>query len=137
MLKSTPATAKPGSEAAEASAARAALRPLAGFGAGAFTSDGAWVGSHASEKVASPALPRFRGAVAGTTSQDCAQAQGHGGAYEPGLGGFRTGTVRTSTIRIRPVGSTAGTQQISLMARLNPVTPGGVGPHPAREPRPA
>ncbi|HUA41577.1 MAG TPA: hypothetical protein VMA32_08430 [Streptosporangiaceae bacterium] len=130
MLKFPPATAKPGSDAAEAGAAQAALRPLAGFGAGAFGSDGVWAGSHASQKVASPALPRFRGASAGATSQECAQAPAHGGAYEPGFGG------RTSSIRIRPVGSAVGTQQISLMARLNPVTPGGVGPHPAREPRP-
>jgi hypothetical protein len=135
MLNFPPATAKPGSDAAEAGAAQAALRPLAGFGAGAFGSDGVWAGSHASQKVASPALPRFRGASAGATSQECAQTPAHGGAYEPGFDG-RTSSIRTSSVRIRPAGSTVGTQQISLMARLNPVTPGGVGPHPAREPRP-
>jgi hypothetical protein len=110
MLKLTPAMATPGSATAEASAAQATLRPLAGFGAGAFTSEGAWAGSHASEKAVSPALPRFRGTVVGAAGQECAQAEGRGyGAY---------------------------TQQISLMARLNPVNEGGVGPHPAREPRP-
>jgi hypothetical protein len=118
MLNFT-ATAKSGSPAAEADAA--AMRPLAGLGAGAFASEGAQVGSGASKRVASPALPRIRGAFAAATSQVGAQAHGRGcGAYQPGTIG----------------GNTVGTSTISLMARINPVTPGGLGPHPAREPEP-
>jgi hypothetical protein len=112
------ATATSGSPAAEANAAWPAMRPLAGFGAGAFASEGAWVGSGASERTASPALPRIRGAFAATSPLG---AQAHGcGAYQPGTIG----------------GNTVGTTTISLMARINPVTPGGLGPHPAREPEP-
>jgi hypothetical protein len=113
-------TAKSGSPAAEADAAWAAMRPLAGLGAGAFASEGARVGSGASERTALAALPRIRRAFA-VTSQLGAQAHGRGcGAYQPGTIG----------------GNTVGTSTISLMARINPVTPGGLGPHPAREPEP-
>ena len=113
------ATAKSGSPAAEANAV--AMRPLAGLGAGAFASEGAQVGSGASKRVASPALPRIRGAFAAATSQRGAHAHGRGcGAYQPGMTG----------------GNTAGTSTISLMALISPVTPGGLGPHPAREPEP-
>lgn len=140
VLKITPATAVPGSAAAEVDAAQAAMRPLAGFGAGAFTCDGAFVGSGANGLAASRALPRIPGAVAATSS---ARAQAHG----RGRGGYRLGTVGTSTARKSTVrtsnvhGSTVGTsgvatQQFDLMARINPVTPGGLGPHPAREPEP-
>jgi hypothetical protein len=119
MLNFT-ATAKSGSPAAKANAAWAAMRPLAGLGAGAFASEGAWVGSGASERTASAALPRIRGAFA-VTSPLGAQAHDLGcGAYQPGTIG----------------GNTVGTSTISLMARINPVTPGGLGPHPAREPEP-
>jgi hypothetical protein len=115
------ATAKPGSPAAQADAAWAALRPIAGLGAGAFASEGAQVGSGASKRVAPPALPRMRGAFAGVIGPVGAQAHGRGcGAYQPGTIG----------------GNTVGTSTISLMARINPVTPGGLGPHPAREPKP-
>src|SRR5215469_17239724 len=75
VLKFTPATATLGSAAAEADAAQAAMRPLAGFGAGAFTCDGALVGSGANELVAALALPRIRGAVAATSP---ARADAHG-----------------------------------------------------------
>ena len=155
MLKFTPATAVPGSAAAEADAAQAAKRPLAGFGAGAFTRDGAFVGSSANELAASLALPRIQGSVAATSS---ARAHAHGrgcGGYRPGpVGGTSVGTssvrkttvgagaigasnVRTSNFRTTTVGTSGvGTQQFDVMARINPVTPGGLGPHPAREPEP-
>ena len=53
MLNFTPATAG----AANAYAAQAATRPLAGFGAGAFTCEGAWVGSRSQreDRSAGPA----------------------------------------------------------------------------------
>jgi hypothetical protein len=116
MLNFKP-TAKSGSPAAKADAA---MRPLAGLGAGAFASEGALLGSGASERTASPALSRMRGAFAATSPLG-AQAHGRGcGAYQPGTIG----------------GNTVGTSTISLMARINPVTPGELGPHPAREPEP-
>jgi hypothetical protein len=145
VLKFTPATATLGSAAAEADAAQAAMRPLAGFGAGAFTCDGALVGSGASELAASLALPRIRGGVA-ATSPAGAHAHGRGrGAYQPGTVGIssvRTSTVRSSTVRTSTVGissvgtSNVSTQQFDLMARISPAFPGGLGPHPAREPEP-
>jgi hypothetical protein len=143
VLKFTPATATLGSAAAEADATQAAMRPLAGFGAGAFTCDGALVGSGASELAASLAQPRIRGAV-GATSPASAQAHGRGyGALQLGpVGKVSTSNVRTSTVRISTGGtstvriSTGGAQQFNLMARISPATPGGLGPHPAREPEP-
>jgi hypothetical protein len=157
VLKFTPATATPGSAAAEVDAAQAAMRPLAGFGAGAFTCDGAFVGSGANGLAASLALPRIRGAA---TSPAGAQAHGRGcGAHQVGTVGIssgrissgrtsavgvgaistsyvRTSIVRTSTVRTSTVGSNAGTQQFDLMARISPAATGGLGPHPAREPEP-
>jgi hypothetical protein len=165
VLKFTPATATLGSAAAETDAAQAAMRPLAGFGAGAFTCDGAPAGSGASELAASLALPRIRGGVA-ATSPARAQAHGRGcGAYQLGTvdissvrtssvrknavgvgtistSAVRTSTVRTSTVGISTVGtsnvgtSNVSTQQFDLMAPISPAAPGGLGPHPAREPEP-
>jgi hypothetical protein len=122
MLNFT-ATAKSGSQAAEANAAWADVRPLADLGAGAFASEGAWVGSGASKRVASRALPRIRRAFAPASSPVGAQAHGRGcGAYQPGMiGGNSVGTSTSTT---------------SLMTLVNPVIPGGLGPHPAREPEP-
>jgi len=155
VLKFTPATAAPGSAAAEADAAQAAMRPLAGFGAGAFTCDGALVGSGTNDLAASLALPRIRGAVA-ATSPARADAHGRGcGAHRLGTvsissgrtSGVRTssvrkstvgvGTISTSNVRTSTVGITnVGTLQFDLMARISPAAPGGLGPHPAREPEP-
>src|SRR5262249_36052467 len=95
VLKFTPATAVPGSAAAEADAAQAAMRPLAGFGAGAFTCDGAFVGTGANGLAASVAQS-LRGAVAATGSAR-AQAPGRG------CGGYRPGTVGGSTVGISSV----------------------------------
>src|SRR5215469_3869462 len=140
VLKFTPATATLGSAAAEADATQAAMRPFAGFGAGAFTCDGALVGSGANELAASPVLSRIRGAVA-ATSPACAQAHGRGfGALQVGKVGtshVSTSYVRTSTVRTSTAGiSNGGTQQFDLMAPISPAAPGGLGPHPAREPEP-
>jgi len=125
VLKFTPATATPGSAAAEADAAQAAMRPVAGFGAGAFTCDGALVGSSANELAALLPLRRIRGGVAATSTSAA------------GVGTISTSNIRTSSVRTSPVGTTSvGTQQFDLMARISPAAPGGLGPHPAREPEP-
>ncbi len=135
MLNITPAKAEASTaRTVDADAAQAATRPLAGFGAGAFTCDGAWVGSLfasplANEMVAALALPRVKpniGAVKTTgTSTGHAQAGIAGAAY------------MTSLIDIVQVDSVQVDIHNSIQTtRLYPVTPGGVGPHPAREPVP-
>jgi len=96
--------------------AQAAKRPLAGFGAGAFTCDGVRVGSRATESAAAPALPRIRRAAA-AISQGQAQGGYVGAAHTTGL-------------------IQATTEQFKQMTRVNPVVPGGLGPHPAGEPEP-
>jgi hypothetical protein len=115
MLNTTPAMAG----AANAFAAQAATRPLAGFGAGAFTCDGAWVGSRVSEMAAALVLPRPKAAVGAITT-------GHAQADV-------VGAAHTSS----PVGIVRkDTQKLSQMTRIYPATPGGLGSHPAREPEP-
>jgi len=115
MLNFTPATA----EAANAYAAQAATRPLAGFGAGAFTCEGAWVGSRVNEMAAALVLPRIKAALGGIGSGN-AQAAAGGGARMTS----HVGIVREDT------------QKLSQTTRIYPATQGGVGPHPAREPEP-
>jgi len=100
-------------------AAQADQRPLAGFGTGAFTCDGAWVGSGADEMATGLALPRIRQAAA-------AKRSGHA------LAGVVGADQKTSLVSTGEL----GTEHVNLMTRINPVTPGGVGPHPAREPEP-
>ena len=89
---------------------KAAKRPLAGTGAGAFPCEGAMVGSHAGDVVAARALPRFRWTTVAAASVVSASK---GDGYQP-----------TSRNEFEH------TTQISL------VIPGGVGPHPVREPEP-
>ena len=115
MLNFTPATAIPGSAAAETDAAQAAMRPLAGFGAGAFTCDGARVGSRANEMAASPARRRASGgAVVLPASRPTRRRMvADAGAYQPardksgtvGTSTVGTSTVRTSTVRTSTVGT--------------------------------
>jgi len=114
MLNFTPATVTPGSDSAEVYAAQAATRPLAGFGAGAFAC-GIWAASPANEMVAAPALPRIRRVFASISLGHPQTSDVVGGGYQSVL---------------------ASTKQLDQMARINPVTPGGLGPHPAREPEP-
>jgi hypothetical protein len=139
VLNITPATVIPGNAVAEVDAAQAAMRPLAGFGAGAFTCDGAFVGSRANEMAASSALPPVRGAFA-ATGMHHVRPDGVVGGYQPAAvstGTVSTGTVSTGTVSTSTVStSTVSIKQLNLMARINPVTPGGVGSHPAREPDP-
>jgi hypothetical protein len=129
MLNITPAMAEAATaQTADAFAAQAATRPLAGFGAGAFVCEGAWAGSRINEMDAL-ALPRVRSAadLRSTTAVGTGQAQAGpaGAAY------------KTSVVDIVQVDSVQrDTHNFIQTARLYPVTPGGVGPHPAREPEP-
>jgi hypothetical protein len=121
MLNNTLAEVTPGSalvldsRVAEVDAAQAAMRPLAGFGAGAFACDGAWVGLSGHQLAAGSALPRIRSGFAGIRPV-------HFGASNVGTGTVSTGTVST--------------KQLNQMTRIYPVAPGGMGPHPPREPDP-
>jgi len=123
MLNITPATAEATTaQTADAYAAQAATRSLAGFGAGAFTCDGAWVGSGVTEMTAALALPRIKpiGAISGH-----AQAGFAGAAFM---------TSHADSAQVDSVQLDA--DNFIQMTRLYLVIPGGVGPHPAREPVP-
>jgi hypothetical protein len=127
-------------------AAQAAKRPLAGTGAGAFTREGTGAGIRTSE-AAVLAIPRLRwAAAAGTGCGQVGTGLGHASA---GFGGRGTqAAFGVKSAKASPVyGTTIGNQkpgnnqfgtseQINLMTRSYPVIPGGVGPHPAREPDP-
>ncbi len=116
---------------AEADAAKAAQRPLAGSGAGAFTCEGPWATSRVSRKAASAALPRIRHAeVAGTPGY--AQAGSASRAYPTSL--VQVSSVLTFAVKFGS-GLGSGTQHFNQTTRL-PLIPGGLGPHPAREPDP-
>ncbi len=90
--------------------AKAATRPLAGIGAGAFLCAGAKVGQHVGDVVTVCAPPRHQGTTVSTGSPAVAPVRG---GYQP-------------TSRI----------QFDHMTQGAPVTPGASGPHPAREPEP-
>jgi len=117
----------------EAATTEAAQRPFAVPGAGAVTLEGTRV-SFAGRTAAAPRLPRIK---RDTTVCSPAHAQAglaDGGAY------------RISLSQTSPVLADAGqastmpvyTQQnFNQMTRIPPVTPGGLGPHPARAPDPA
>ena len=81
---------------------------------------GAWAASPVNEMVAAPALPRIRRVFASISLGHPQTSDVVGGGYQP---------VLASTVL-------ASTKQLDQMARINPVTPGGLGPHPAREPEP-
>jgi hypothetical protein len=116
-------------------AAEAATRPLAGFGAGAFACDGAWAGSPVNQLAAGQALPRIRGAFAAVPPLHARTAGAFGGGYQASSVGIST--VGVSTVDGNAVGIRNGSaKQLNQMTRIYPVTPGGVGPHPAREPDP-
>jgi hypothetical protein len=128
------------STVAELRAPQAATRPLAGFGAGAFACDGARVGSAAKQLTAGPALPRIRGTFA-------AVRPAHAGAADASGRAFRGSTIGGSTIGGSTIGGSnvgtgmagtrnGGTKQLNQTTRIYPVAPGGLGPHPAREPDP-
>ena len=110
---------------AEVHAAQAAMRPLAGFGAGAFACDGAWVGSSANQLAAGPALPRVRGAFVAARPVHARTADAFGGAFRRSSVGIGMASTRNGSAK-----------QLNQTTRIYPVTPGGLGPHPAREPDP-
>ena len=91
----------------EAALLQAAQRPLSGLRAGAFLCAGVPVGSLAGRHVAGSGLPRLP--WAGAASARSAVRSGY-----------------------QPVSRT----QFKHMALINPVTTGGLGPHPVREPEP-
>jgi hypothetical protein len=113
--------------AAEAIAARAAMRPLAGFGAGAFASDGAWVGSLANELAGGPALPRIRGAFAAVRLVHVPMAAAFGSGCQGSTVGIGGSTVSTRN---------GSAKQLNPTTQVRPVIQGGLGSHPAREPDP-
>ena len=168
MLNTNPAMAEAiTAQTADAYASQAATRPLAGFGAGAFTCEGAWVGSQGNETVAALALPRIESAVDGISVRS-AQAAALGatwltsevakpdGAHAGGAGSdgafsgtASAGSTQATTVKattVQAASAKAATVHVSIgqtdsynfiqMTRLYPVIPGGVGPHPAREPVP-
>jgi hypothetical protein len=120
---------------AEVRAPQAAMRPLAGFGAGAFACDGAQFGSAAKQLTAGPALPRIRDAFADVRPVHPWAADGFGGAFQASaIGGSTIGSSSVGT----GMASTrnGGAKQLNQTTRIYPVAPGGLGPHPAREPDP-
>jgi hypothetical protein len=123
----------------DAYAAQAAQRPLAGSGAGAFTRDGAWADSQVSEMAVALALPRIKPVIAAAITAGA--KSGFVGAACTSILVDRTqlSTTQVSTTRLGIVQvdtDQAGTHNYIQMARQYPVIPGGVGPHPAREPVP-
>jgi hypothetical protein len=123
------------STVAEVHAPQAATRPLASFGAGAFACDGAHVGSAAKQLTAGPALPRIRSAFAAVRPVHPWAADGSGRAFLGSaiggstIGGSNVGTGMAGT-------RNGGAKQLNQSTRIYPVAPGGLGPHPAREPDP-
>ena len=87
---------------------KAAMRPLAGSGAGAVLCEGVQAGPLAGGVVAMRALPRLRWIAAGSAASALA-----GGGYQP-----------TSRMYF---------EHTTL---IDPVAQGGLGPHPVREPEP-
>jgi hypothetical protein len=130
MLNITTATADVVmAQTADDFATQAATRPLAGFGAGAFMCDGAPAASQVSEMAAVLALPRVKPAIG---------ASGTGGAKAGVAGADWTARLidRTELSIARMNHIQADNHNFIQMARQYPVVPGGVGPHPAREPEP-
>ncbi|HTA07486.1 MAG TPA: hypothetical protein VK836_03190 [Streptosporangiaceae bacterium] len=138
MLNTTPAMAGATTvQTVDAYASQAAQRPLAGFGAGAFTRDGACSGSQVSKMAAALAVPRIKrvkacagsaitgGAKAGLADATCTNSRVAGTQVSIA----QLGIVPVDTVQ-------AGSHNFIQMARQYPVIPGGVGPHPAREPVP-
>jgi hypothetical protein len=135
---------------AEVNAAKAELRPLAGTGAGAFAREGVRA-AFRPDGIAALALPRIRCSAAaasqgyepaGSASRarkasfapvsSMLAAAMQAGAVEGGL--VHTGPAQGSAVK---TGSgQRGTTQNFNQTTLIPVIPGGLGPHPAREPEP-
>jgi hypothetical protein len=116
LASALPSSAVPSSAMPVAAAKASAVRPLAVYGPGAAACAGAGIGG---------------GYAAGAEG-------GAGkvtGGYVPGF----VDAVQPPKARFSAIdgGNVQGTVQHNTMTRLIPVLPGGVGPHPAREPEPA
>jgi hypothetical protein len=119
---------------ADVDATPAAMQPLAGSGAGAFTCDGAWEGSSASRRAAGQALPRIRGSFAVVPHVPVRMADAFGNGYQGTT--VRIGALGSGVLSTEVLSTGGSTKQHNQMTRIFPVAPGGVGPHPAREPDP-
>src|SRR6266481_3137722 len=127
MLNFTPATAGAATaQTAAAYAAQATTRPLAGFGAGAFLCEGTWAGFRTA--TAKTSTVKTSTAKASTVKTSTAKTSGVVGSI---LGRVEADGIRLSKVHVDFV--QADTDNFIQMARLYPVTPGGVGPNPARE----
>jgi hypothetical protein len=107
-------------------AVQAATRPLAGSGAGAFMCDGAQAGSPSGQLAVDRPLPRIRRVFGAGT---------HFGFAGTGVGSTGVGSTGAGSTVNGGKGSTSS-KQLNQKTRIYPVTPGGLGPHPAREPDP-
>jgi hypothetical protein len=150
LVNITPATVTPGSlqtavDAAEVDVVLAATRSLAGFGAGAFTRGSGQIGSAqiGSVQIGSVQIaPSHIGSAQVDHRQPDQARSGFGagsgfGTCGGGLGrhsGGRLGAYQSSPVSTKS--SPVSTKQNNQMTRINPVTPGGLGPHPVREPVP-
>ncbi|MGO8961476.1 MAG: hypothetical protein ACLQFR_29515 [Streptosporangiaceae bacterium] len=123
--------------------AKAAQRPLAGFGMGTHFCDGVLVDSGLSaaapgmgaakgiETAAALALPRVKWAVP-ASSEGYAPAGASGASRRP-----TTEPVSAQQFKAQQFDAQQfDAQQFEHMALAIPVYQGGVGPHPAREPEP-
>jgi hypothetical protein len=114
--EAVPPNAAPSNAMLAAAAKASAARPLAGYGPGAAACAGAGIGG---------------GYPVGTAGGAGKATGGYGPAF---VDAVRPPKVRFSTA----VGSNVqSTVQHNTMTLLIPVQRGGVGPHPAREPKPA
>ncbi len=145
MLNFTPATAGAATaQTAAAYAAQAATRPLAGFGAGAFLCEGTWAGFRtATAKTSTAKTSTAKTSTVKTSTVKTSTAKTStaktSNAKTSGVVGSILGRVEADGIRLSKVHVDfvqADTDNFIQMARLYPVTPGGVGPNPAREPVP-
>jgi hypothetical protein len=139
MLKMTPATAEAATaQTADADAFQAAMRPLAGFGAGAFVCEGAWAGSLFASPLFAGPLSDEMAALAWLGVRSAAGVYGTSAVGAgPAQAGVIGGAGKTSVIDVAQVDSAQRDNHNFIQtARLHPVTQGGVGPHPAREPEP-
>ena len=126
LLNTNPAPAEAATaQTVNAYAIEAAMRPLAGFGAGAFVCEGAWAGFGISEMAALALSPAF--GVNGATAIGAGQAQA--GAFGAACKTSDADVVQADSVQ-------RDNHNFIQTARLYPVTKGGVGPHPAREPEP-
>jgi hypothetical protein len=114
--EAVPAGAVPSDALLAAAVKAGAARPLAVYGPGAVGCAGDWIGG---------GYPAGAAGGAGKVT----------GGYAPGfVDAVHPPKVRFSATNGSNVQSTV---QHNTMTRLIPVLPGGVGPHPVREPKPA